>query len=131
MEQVILQRAANALFADVEPASPLGKGPIGWILVWPLILLKRLFGGLWVGGTVTITPEHVRFEPNAINVAVHENAHGFLVPYKDIRDVRVERGIGTNIVVLMTPEGERRFRCYKANDAAEAISAARRAATPS
>src|SRR3954447_16547244 len=67
MEEVLLRRAANALFADVEPARPLTKGPVGWLLGGPLAWFKRIAGGLWVGGTVTITTGHVQFEPNAMN----------------------------------------------------------------
>lgn len=128
MEEVLLRRAANALFADVEPARPLTKGPVGWLLGGPLAWFKRIAGGLWVGGTVTITTGHVQFEPNAMNVAVHSNARSFRIPYGDLRDVRVERAFGTDIVVLTTGESETRFRCFGASAAAKVIADAWRRA---
>ena len=75
---------------------------------------NRKWGGLWVGGTVSIAPQGVSFSPNRINRAVHEAPEPITVPSEDIRAVRHEFGWLTGIIVVTHARGEFRFRCYGA-----------------
>lgn len=119
MEQVLARRVANALYPDAQPtawAAALGG--------WGAQLVRRWFGGLWVGGTVILTPHQLRFEPNSMNAAMHIGAPAFSIPLAAIRSVRVEWGVVTDIIVLRLENAERRIRCMKAHALADAIDLA-------
>ena len=84
---------------------------------------RRKHGGLWVGGTVSVSQSGVSFAPNVINRAVHVGLEPIHVPAKDIRAVRHEFGWFTGIVVVEHMHGEFRFRCYGAKRFAATMAA--------
>lgn len=118
-----MQKTVNALVPETSLA-PWAKLLLFWA-VYPTI---RHSGGLWVGGTLTVHHDQVRFEPNALNRAFLVKDVSFSVPLAEIRSVRVEPGVATNIIVLNTDRSEHRVRCYGAEAFAAAIDRARRQA---
>jgi len=74
----------------------------------------RNLGGLWVGGTVTISEDGVAFAPNPVNEALHIDLEPVRIPAGEIRSVRREFGWVTGIVVVEHARGELRFRCFGA-----------------
>src|SRR5688572_30134069 len=84
---------------------------------------KRKHGGLWVGGTVSVSQSGVSFSPNRLNRAFHEGLEPINVAAEDIRAVRHEFGWFTGIVVVEHIHGEFRFRCYGAKQLAATMAA--------
>jgi hypothetical protein len=84
---------------------------------------KRRHGGLWVGGTLSVSRNGVSFSPNRLNRAFHEDLEPINVPADDIRAVRQEFGWFTGIVVVEHIHGEFRFRCYGAKQLAATMAA--------
>lgn len=103
-----------------------GAVPSGWMpasALWAIHRFKRKHGGLWVGGTVAVSPSGVSFSPNRANRAAHEGLQPIDVLANDIRAVKHEFGWVTGIVVVEHAHGEFRFRCYGAKKLAQAMAA--------
>ena len=71
-DNVIARKMANALMKDAEmgdrASALLGAGGrLGTNAV------KKLMGGLWVGGTTYLTTDAVEFHPNGLNRALHKD----------------------------------------------------------
>jgi hypothetical protein len=94
----------NAMPSDVVPADALPA----------IARFKRKHGGLWVGGTVSVSQAGVSFTPNGLNRVFHDGLQPINVPGQDIRAVRHEFGWFTSIVVVEHVHGQFRFRCYGA-----------------
>lgn len=114
-----LQKTVNALAPEAK-LTLWAKILIFWA-VYPTIYFS---GGLWVGGTVTVEDGQLRFEPNTVNRGFLANDVSYALRLAEIRGVRVEPGLATNIIVLTTDGGERRVRCYDAEKFAAAIGEA-------
>ena len=84
---------------------------------------KRKHGGLWVGGTVSVSQSGISFSPNRVNQAIHDALEPINVLADDIRAVRHEFGWLTGIVVVEHAHGEFRFRCYGAKHLAATMAA--------
>ena len=84
---------------------------------------KRKHGGLWVGGTLSVSQSGVSFKPNGLNRVVHEGLEPINVLGNEIRAVRYEFGWVTGIVVVQHSHGEFRFRCYGAKKFAATMAA--------
>jgi hypothetical protein len=117
MTTVYVRKLANAYYPDATPSEVLPAFALSAIARF-----KRKFGGLWVGGTVTVSPDGVSFAPNALNRAVHEPLEPISVPAKDVRAVRSEFGWFAGIVVVEHLRGELRFRCYGAKHLAATMA---------
>jgi hypothetical protein len=113
-----IRRLANAFIPEATPA-----GMLPTAAVWAIHRLQRKHGGIWVGGTVTVSESGVSFVPNRVNRLAHSNLAPVNVPAKDIRDVRREFGWVTGIVVVRHVRGEFRFRCYGAKQLAATMGA--------
>ena len=120
MTGALQQKIVNALMPEASMA-PWAKLLLFWA-VYPTI---RSSGGLWVGGTLSVGDGEVRFAPNAMNRVFHAGDVSFSIRLADIQSVRVEPATFTNIVVITTGQGERRVRCYGAEELAAGIDAAR------
>lgn len=120
MPSIGTRKTVNALVPGV-PMAIWAKIALFWA-VYPVI---RYYGGLWVGGTAIVTDDTLRFEPNGLNRIFLAEDVSFAIPLRELRSVRVEPAMATDIVVLTTATGERRVRCYQAKDLADAIEAAR------
>jgi hypothetical protein len=116
---VDIRKLANAL---IPHASPSELVPVTALSA--IDRFKRKYGGLWVGGTVSISQSGVSFSPNRLNREFHDAAlEPINVPATDIRAVRHEFGWVTGIVVVEHAHGEFRFRCYGAKRLAATMAA--------
>lgn len=106
---IIETKLANALFADAEVRKGVPNVTSG-----DLARFKARNGGLWVGGTVTLTDTHLLFDSNALNDAVHTDSHAFAIPLLEITKVAVEFGWFTRIVAVSVANETYRFRCFGA-----------------
>ena len=112
-----VRKLANAFIPDAAVSSLVPAEALRAIARF-----HRKHGGLWVGGTVSISPAGVSFAPNALNLALHDGLRAIEVPAKAIRAVRREFGWFTGIVVVEHDQGEFRFRCYGAKQLAASMS---------
>jgi hypothetical protein len=125
-DSVLMSKMANALFAGAQTAVVDIYGAIEGAAESQ----RAIHGGLWVGGRAELTPQSLRFAPNAINKAVHVGGGGlrFDIPLTQVRAVRLRKAFVTNIVDVDTPTGTYSLRCWGAQAFAEAIDAAVRRA---
>jgi len=118
MTMLNVRKVANAFIPNATPSDF-----VLFAVVLPTVLrFKRKHGGLWVGGTVTVSEGGVSFSPNRLNRIFHDELQAIDVPAKDIRAVRHEFGWFTGIVVVDHVHGEFRFRCYGAKRLAANMS---------
>ncbi|MEL7111198.1 MAG: hypothetical protein AAFV59_13170 [Pseudomonadota bacterium] len=127
-DNVIARKLANALMKDAEigdrtqtlmgPGGRLGTNAI-----------KKLMGGLWVGGTAYLTTDAVEFHPNGFNRAVHKDPDSLSVvlPLRGITSVETRFGVATQIIDIKTAIGTLSIRCFGAPGFAKKIEAARTA----
>jgi len=113
----VIRKLANAF---IPGASPSDLVPADTLSV--INRFKRKWGGLWVGGTVSIEPSGVSFSPNTLNRVLHEPLEPIHIRATDIRSVTREFGWVTGIVVVAHEQGEFRFRCYGAKKIAAAMA---------
>jgi hypothetical protein len=111
-----IRKLANAF---VPNAMPSGVVPADALTA--IGRFKRKHGGLWVGGTVSISQAGVSFTRNGLNRFVHDGLEPVNVPGQDIRAVRREFGWFTGIVVVEHAHGQFRFRCYGAKRLASSM----------
>jgi hypothetical protein len=129
---VLASRVANALVEDAHlDLSPEVTGALDAVGLAPppgveavLDRFRDHFGGMWVGGRVTLTPTTYRFRPNAINRTVQSGTLEFEVPTEAISDVELQPGFATRIVAVRVGDKVVRVRCYGAARLAAAIRAA-------
>jgi hypothetical protein len=112
MDEHVISKVCNALIPDAEADIDfhVSKG------------LKKWFGGLWVGGNLTISETGLSFKPNSLNSALHSNDCSVDIPFSELRSARKEFGFVTGIVVVSHAGGEFRFRCFGASNVAAAIN---------
>ncbi|MEM6652151.1 MAG: hypothetical protein AAF582_06085 [Pseudomonadota bacterium] len=125
---VIARKMANALMkeAEINDRTQVLLGPGGRL---GTNAVKKLMGGLWVGGTVYLTEDAVEFHPNGLNRAVHKDPESLSVvlPLRGITGVETRFGIATQIIDLKTAIGTLSVRCYGAAGFAKRIDEARQA----
>jgi len=112
-----MSKVANALIEDAQ--SHISS------LVPVLSAFRAVWGGLWVGGRVTLTSETVSFAANTMNGIAQSGTLDVSVPLKQVTDVEVLPGLFTNIVAISTPDRVLKVRCYWARKFADAVIAAR------
>lgn len=118
---VIASKLANALLAEARPvaAASLVSGGV-------LERFREQHGGLWVGGRVTLTPDALTFEPNALNRAVHTGLAAQRIPLAGVASVADRFGWVTRIIDVRQDDGSLfTFRCFGAPAFARQIEAAR------
>lgn len=118
MSSLNIRKLVNALIPDASPSTVVPAAALPAIYRF-----KRKYGGLWVGGTVSVSQSGVSFSPNWVNRKVHGHLEPINVPAEDIRAVRREFGWFTGIVVVEHAHGEFRFRCYGAKRLAATMAA--------
>ena len=131
--RTIMSKVANALVEDavfqlskfdsVLKAAGAAPGSVGGVLA----AFKNYYGGLWVGGRVTLTDSNVVFAPNAVNRAVHTGPLDISIPLTEISHVESLPGFVTKIVEIRTAGGVLKVRCWGAPALATAIEQARTA----
>jgi len=116
-DQVLMSKIANALIEDAQ-ARTSDLGPV-------MSVFRAVWGGLWVGGRVTLTSESVSFAANTLNRVAQSGTLDVSMPLKQVTDVEVLPGFFTNIVAISTPDRVLKIRCYWARHFAAAVIAAR------
>jgi hypothetical protein len=92
---LVLRKGVGALIPDAKPTGAF-SGLLAvqtwglWLL--ELRLLRRLSGGLWVGGDLEVWTDHLSFTPNAINRAVHEGDLDRRISLQSITNVAWRHG---------------------------------------
>ncbi len=127
-QNVIARKLANALMKDAEigDRTQMALGPGGRL---GTNAVKKLMGGLWVGGTAYLTSDAVEFHPNGLNRAMHKDPDSLSVvlPLRSITGVETRFGIATQIIDIKTAIGTLSIRCYGAKGFAEKIESVRKA----
>jgi hypothetical protein len=119
MTELNVRKLANAFIPEAAVSSIVPAAALGAIARF-----HRKHGGLWVGGTVSLSPSGVSFAPNSLNLAVHDGLQAIEVPARAIRAVRYEFGWFTGMVVVEHEQGEFRFRCFGAGRLVERMQGA-------
>jgi len=128
-ETVLKSKMANFLVTDAEVNyedvgefyEVVGSGNVG-VLAGVLEGFRNHYGGLWVGGKVTVTQNAVHLNANAMNRMAQDGTLDVELPMTSIRKVTVEGGFVTKIVRLDTDAYSVRFRCFGAKDVASLIA---------
>ncbi|GAA1976458.1 hypothetical protein GCM10009718_10870 [Isoptericola halotolerans] len=116
-------KVANALVRDAAPSVPWWRlGPVLW-------MIRRGYGGLWVGGRVTLTTTTLAFAPNALNRSVHSGPLDAAVELAEVTRVTYRWGVLTGIVTAHTDDSALSVRCWNAHGFAGRLRAAVAAAT--
>ncbi|MCV6991892.1 hypothetical protein H7I87_03075 [Mycobacterium timonense] len=116
---VIISRVANALIANVDVGVPMTSAA-GRVLG----RYRRRYGGLWVGGRVTVTTADVQFHANAINRSIQSGQLDIIVDLRSIDSVELLPGFVTKIIAIRTGDQVTKIRCFGAAKVAELIRAA-------
>ena len=91
--------------------------------------MEQRQGGLWVGGTLSVYESGVSFEPNGVNRALQEGELTSELSWPEVLDIKVRRGVLTNIIELSHTGGAQAFRCFAAKRVASDMTQAWKAAT--
>jgi hypothetical protein len=127
-ETIVDFRICNACLPDARPnqfatlaLNAMGADGIEGVFA----LIRKMTGGLWVGGRVILTSHRVIFAPNAMNRAVHESLSMIAIRLRDVTEVKDRFGVGSRIIDIATPEGSLAVRTPRAVAFRDAIRQAR------
>lgn len=128
VETVLASKLANAFFAEArvdraalqrinQGGELLGVDGVEVGSSAALAAVERMaarLGGLWVGGRVTLTPQVLRFAPNAMNRFVHEQGDALTLELavSDIHDAMWTPGFFTGVLEVLAGTVAIRFRIY-------------------
>lgn len=115
---VITSRLANALVDDVHVHLP-ATSAAGRVLG----RYRRRYGGLWVGGRLTLTTTDVRFHANALNRSIQSGQLDITLNLRSIESVELQPGVLTKIIAIRTGDRVIKIRCFGASKVAEQIRA--------
>lgn len=122
---VIISRVANALIADVDVTAAVTS-----VNRRVLDRHRRRYGGLWVGGRLTVTDTNVAFHANALNRSIQSGQLDIVVDLRSIESVEVLPGVLTKIIAIHTADRVTKVRCFGAAKVADRIRAAASSAGP-
>ena len=118
MSTLNIRKLANAFIPNATPSDLVPA-----VALSAIARFWRKHGGLWVGGTISVSQRGVSFSPNGLNRVFHDGLEPINVLANDILTVRYEFGWFTGIVVVEHVHGEFRFRCYGAKQLAATMAA--------
>ena len=121
MKMYIKKRVCEALIQAAEPNAVL-KFLLRRTKVNIVIgVLRRLTGGLWVGGNVYLFQDAVEFRPNGLNKFIHAGDVSWRVPLKEISGVTTSTGFVTKVLTIRTERVNFKIRCYGADTLAKIL----------
>jgi hypothetical protein len=127
-ETILDYRICNACLRDARPnqfaslaLNAMGADGIEGVFA----LIKKMTGGLWVGGRTILTSHRVIFAPNAMNKAVHESLSMIALRLRDVTEVNDRFAVGSRIIDITTPDGSLTVRVPRAVAFRDAIRQAR------
>lgn len=115
--EVIVSKLANALVEDAEVDGTVAEMDIGA----PLERSRQKYGGVWVGGRVTLTTESLAFGANALNRALQTGTLDSAIPLTSIIGVEELGGFVSQKVRVTYAGGSFTFRCFGAKRVARQI----------
>lgn len=115
--EVIVSKLANALVEDAEVDGTVAEMDIGA----PLERSRQKYGGVWVGGRVTLTTESLAFGANALNRALQTGTLDSAIPLTSIIGVEELGGFVSQKVRVTYAGGSFTFRCFGAKRVARRI----------
>ncbi|MFT4226225.1 hypothetical protein [Micropruina sp.] len=126
--QILLKKAANLLVEDARTdLHPTVDAALA-VVEAPMSSTERVldgfrakYGGLWVGGTLTVTDQQVEFHANALNRAVQSGTLDIALPLRSIAQVELQPGFVTKIVAITVGYRQVKSRMYGAEQVAETI----------
>jgi hypothetical protein len=121
---IIISRVANALIADVAVRAAPSRSVQGRTMN----RYRRRYGGLWVGGRLTLSDTDIQFHPNLINRGIQSGQLDIEISLHSIESVEVLPGVLTKIIAVRAGGQLTKFRCFGARKVAEHIRAAARTA---
>lgn len=89
--------------------------------------MAKRHGGLWVGGSIELSPAGVSFKPHAIEEPLHVGLQPINILASNIRSVKRQFGWLTGKVVVTRLDGEFRFLCFWRQGGCRAVCQARQA----
>ena len=104
-----LKKSCNAFIPNAMPSSLVIDAALTF-----LERQRQKAGGLWVGGTLTASPEGLSFVANDLNLAFHSALQPVFIPTADIYAISTEFGWISGTVIVWRRHGEFRLRCFKA-----------------
>ncbi len=116
---VLVQRGANLLVEGVSPHLLVHVATLG-----TLIAFRNHFGGLWVGGTMTVTDTAFHFQANAANRAVQSGQLDLDIALRDVTGVSLQPGMVTKIVQLDVGGVVVKSRCFGAAEVVDVLRSA-------
>jgi len=129
-QPVIVSKVANALVEDAE-RSP-GMGPVvdatggsSDSMDWVLDRFRQHYGGLWVGGRLTLTTAKLEFHPNGLNRLANRGTLDIEIDLRSVTGpVAVLPGVATKIIAVPVAGRVFKARCWGAQSMADQIQAA-------
>lgn len=116
---VIISRVANALIVDVDVTAAVTS-----VNRRVLDRYRRRYGGLWVGGRLTVTDTDVAFHANALNRSIQSGQLDIVIDLRSIESVELLPGVLTKIIAIHTADRVTKVRCFGAAKVADRIRAA-------
>ena len=86
------------------------------------IFFKFFMGGLWVGGTLSLHTDCLRFNPNKLNKRHHELLSNKKINLDQVKSVIVRKGTITDIIDIQMLHGILSVRCFGAHEFAKKIN---------
>lgn len=117
--EVIVSKLANALVEDAEVDGTVAE--VGPAIGAPLERSRQKYGGIWVGGRVTLTTESLAFGANALNRALQTGTLDSAIPLTSIVGVEELGGFVSQKVRVTYAGGSFTFRCFGAKRVARQI----------
>jgi len=120
-----IKKLCNALIKDANPkflTYCVGGAGAAIPMKLTLGIFKKVMGGLWVGGSVTLDNQMLIFKPNKINKLVHQEMSEIAIPLDSIMSATNRFGFVTGIVDIKTDSGVLSVRLYGAKKFAGKIN---------
>jgi hypothetical protein len=122
-EPEIASKVANALIEDAQGSQ--GHGHVVDSLDWLMDRFRRHYGGVWVGGRLTLTDRTLTFVPNAVNRVANTGVLDIEIDLAEVTGpVTVLPGFVTKIIAVPVGGAVFKARCWGAKKMAERIQAA-------
>ncbi len=116
-DRVLISKLCNAFQPNAETI-----GMLGIPIRSALKNYKDEYGGLWVGGRLTVTKNELKFSPNAVNKALHGNADCLSINLSDVKAAKRKFGFVSGIIVIETSQAIYKLRCLGAKKVADKIN---------
>ena len=80
----------------------------------PAAAVSKMLGGTWVGGTCEVSQTHIKIYANKSNKFLMSNLDEILIPTTDVKNLELEKGFMTKIIVIHFGNTFIKIRCYDA-----------------